>query len=339
MVALKMTSSYSPAQVAEYLEFIGLDQSFHPSANPVLDLSYLTTLFVHQITAVPYENLLIHYSPDHVVKLDPQVLFTKIVTNRRGRGGYCMENSILFNHMLRALGFDDAYTAGVRIRLRTNGVPAGPYTGFVHVVNVVTLPADRAAPPSPAAAPLQRYALDVGFGGDGPTVPMPLVEDLVHHNSIGTQEIRYVRGFVPTQRFRGEGAARMWIYQYRNAVDKPWNSFYAFSAEFEFMENDFNVVSHFTSQAPESPQSKTLLAIRFFRGEGRVPGEVRVTGKVMLVNGEVKRNVTGKTELVKTCVTEPERVEALKEYFGIELTPEEIESIRGRVPELKGVAA
>ncbi|KAK3358873.1 arylamine N-acetyltransferase 2 [Lasiosphaeria hispida] len=331
-----MASAYSPAQVAEYLEFIGLDQSFHPSANPVLDLSYLTTLFVHQITAVPYENLLIHYSPDHVVRLDPQLLFTKIVTSRRGRGGYCMENSIFFNHILRALGFADAYTAGVRIRLRTDGVPAGPYTGFVHVINIVTLPADNN---TPSSAPRQRYAVDVGFGGDGPTLPMPLVEGLVHHNSIGTQEIRYTRGFLPTQRFRGEGAARMWIYQYRNGTDRPWNSFYAFSAEFEFMENDFNVVSHFTSQAPESPQSKTPLVIRFFRGQGRVPGEVRVTGKVMLVNGDVKRNVTGKTELVKTCVTEPERVEALREYFGIELTPEEVESIRGRVPQLRGVVA
>lgn len=40
-----------------------------------------------------------------------------------------MENSIFYNHILRALGFN-AYTAGVRIRPRVNGVPQGNYMGW-----------------------------------------------------------------------------------------------------------------------------------------------------------------------------------------------------------------
>ncbi|KAK4448240.1 arylamine N-acetyltransferase, pineal gland isozyme NAT-10 [Podospora aff. communis PSN243] len=318
---------YSPAQVAEYLDYIGLPQSFHPSANPTLDLSYLTALFVHQITAIPYENLLIHYSPNHTVSLDPQTLFTKIITNRRGRGGYCMENALLFKHMLHALGFTNAYTVGVRIRTRIDGVPQGDFTGWVHLVIILTLPS--------SSTPQQRYALDVAFGGDGPTFPMPLTEGLVHHNSIGTQEIRYVRGFIPAQTFRGEGAARMWMYQYRNGKDKEWNTFYAFNAEFEFMEPDFRVMSHFTSTSEENPQGVTVLAILFLRGKGE-DGRPTVRGKVMMVNGVVKRNLGGRTEVVRVCKTEGERVDALKEWFGIELTEEERESIRGRVSELRG---
>ncbi|KAK0652956.1 arylamine N-acetyltransferase 2 [Cercophora newfieldiana] len=306
---------YSPAQVVEYLDYIGLPPSFHPSANPTLDLSYLTTLFVHQITTIPYENLLIHYSPKHVVSLDPRVLFTKMVTNRRGRGGYCMENALLFKHILHAIGFTSAYTVGVRIRMRTDGVPQGDFGGWVHLVIIVTLPVDNNTP-NP-----QRYALDVAFGGDGPTFPMPLVEGMVHRNSIGTQEIRYVRDYLPTQRFRGEGAARMWIYQYRNSADKEWNTFYAFNAEFEFMEPDFKVMSHFTSTSPENPQGMTVLAILFLRGE-----DGRVSGK----------EFGGRTEVVRVCETEGERVQALREWFGIELTEEERVSIRGRVSELKG---
>jgi arylamine N-acetyltransferase len=52
-----------------------------------------------------------------------------MVTDKRGRGGYCMENSIFFNHVLRALGFR-VYTAGVRVRPRVDGVPAGDYLGW-----------------------------------------------------------------------------------------------------------------------------------------------------------------------------------------------------------------
>jgi arylamine N-acetyltransferase len=337
-------SAYSPAQVAEYLEYIGLPRTFHPSSssqpNLKLDLDYLTTLFTHQITAIPYENLAIHYSPKHAVDLDPQAIFAKIVAARRGRGGYCMENSILFHHMLRALGFADVYLTGVRIRPRgVDGVPRGEsYTGWVHLVNIVSLPI-----PGEKDIVKQKYAVDVGFGGDAMTLPMPLVEGLVHHNSIGTQQIRLVRDFIPNQRFRDEssGAHKMWLYQVRNSEEREWVSFFAFHDEFEFTEPDFGVVNWYTSQSPESFQTFTPLAIRFVRGrwvdgeEEDEDGRPRVVGKVMLVKGVVKRNFTGKTEVVKLCVTERERVEALRDHFGIHLTEEEAESIRGRPVELQ----
>jgi hypothetical protein len=39
---------------------------------------------------------------------------------------------------------------------------------------------------------------------------------------------------------------------------------------------------------------------------------------------------------VKECKSEAERVEALKEYFGIELAEEEKEAIKGHQSEIKG---
>ncbi len=332
-------SAYTPAQVAQYLARVGLPESFHPSARPVLDLAYLTRLFVRQITTFPYENLALHYSPQHAVDLDPQALFDKLVAAPRGRGGYCMEVNLLFHHVLRALGFA-AYTAGVKIRRREGGVPAGPYFGWVHLVNIVTLPdPDRNPDAGGGRDSFVRYALDAGFGGDGPTVPMPLVDGLVHRNGIGAQEIRLARELIPEQRWRGEDAPRMWVYQYRNGAEQPWNRTYAFY-EVEFTEADFRVVNWYASQHPDSPQRTMVLAILFLRGRregdnGKGPQEC-VTGKLMMVDGEVKRNVTGRTELVKVCKTEQDRVEALREYFGIELTLEERESVRGRVVELKG---
>jgi len=124
-----LPSVYSRSQIEQYEKHIGLPTRFHLASKPALDIEYLTALNVHQISSVPYENLILHYSTHHTVSLNPQDLFKKIVTNARGRGGYCMENSILFNHVLRALGFQ-VYTAGVRIRPRQGGVPGGDYIGW-----------------------------------------------------------------------------------------------------------------------------------------------------------------------------------------------------------------
>ena len=125
----QMASAYTPSQIAAWESHVSLPPRLYSSQNPPKDLEYLTALHVHQIAAVPYENLILHYSKEHVVSLNPQKLYEKIVTNARGRGGYCMENSIFFNHVLRGLGFQ-VYTAGVRIRPRIAGVPGGDYIGW-----------------------------------------------------------------------------------------------------------------------------------------------------------------------------------------------------------------
>ncbi|KAK0708797.1 hypothetical protein B0T21DRAFT_387525 [Apiosordaria backusii] len=301
-------SAYSLSQVSQYLSYIGLNESFHPSSSPVLDLAYLTTIFQAQLTSFPYENLSIHYNPSHSISLDPQELFTKLITSpRRGRGGYCMELSIFFSHILRALGFTAIHYSGVRNRNRTNGVPQGNYNGYVHLVNIVTLPNTTL-----------QYVLDAGFGGDGPTFPLPLTEHIIHHNTIGTQEIRYIRDWLPDQRFRDEsrGALKQWVYQYRNSPEKEWNSYYAFVPEHEFTEQDFGNLNVYLSECKTNHQTYTILVIRFLRGE---EGPQKIKGK-----------------LVKVCKTEEERTGMLKELFGIELTEEEKGAIKGWASELKG---
>ena len=165
--------------------------------------------------------------------------------------------------------------------------------------------------------------VDVSFGGDGAIKPIPLLEDHITRN-IGTQELRLVHDSIPQHIDKGH---KVWIYQYRNQSDMPWNSFFCFP-ELEFTLADYQVMNHFTSTSPDSFQTYTVLVVKFLR-EGN-----EIVGKVMLVNGDVKRNMGGKTSLVKTCKTEEERVEALREYFGIDLTQEESEGIRGTVTEL-----
>jgi arylamine N-acetyltransferase len=330
-----MSSAYSPEQVSTFLDYIEIPEHHRQKDGPKLDLEFLTDLHVHTLSTIPYENLSLHYNSEHTNTLDPEKLFEKIVTTNRGRGGYCMEISLLYNHILRALGFH-VYTAGVKIRRREeNGKPHGPYVGWVHIVNIVELPDGGG-----------KYMCDVAFGGDGATKPLPLVEDEVTHN-MGTQEVRLIKDHIPAQIDR-RSHTKMWIYQYRNSSIQAWNSFYAFY-EVEFSAEDYDVMNWYTGHSPESPQLGGVLVIKFLRrrrrrqekkkkdgGEGEGEGENEIFGKRMLVQDTVKENLEWKTVVVETCVSEKDRVAALEKWFGIRLTEAEIKGIEGWKTELRG---
>ncbi|KAH8734559.1 arylamine N-acetyltransferase 2 [Ilyonectria robusta] len=316
-----MAHIYSEAQVAKFLSHLKIPAEYYIGNEPILDHAFLSAIHKHMITGIPYENLLLHYSDHRSITLDPQEVYFKLIASGRGRGGYCMENSILLTHMLRALGFQ-VYPVGVRVRPRKDGVPYGPFPGWVHIVNIVTL-ADNS-----------RWVLDVSFGGDGPTQPMALVEGSEWRN-MGTQDARLIKDFIPGQTELTPGR-RLWIYQCRNSPDQPWVSYYAFSHAVEWLPADFEVCNHFTSTSPRSFQTWTVLVVKFLRRPcATAAGGQEVYGKRMLVDDVVKENPGGKTKVVQECKTEEERVQALKEWFGIELTEEETQSIKGHATEIQ----
>jgi arylamine N-acetyltransferase len=172
--------------------------------------------------------------------------------------------------------------------------------------------------------------VDVAFGGDGATKPLPLVPGVITPN-IGTQELRLVQDNIP---FQVDTSRKLWIYQYRNSSEMEWNSFYSF-AELEFLHNDFEVMNWFTSTSPQSFQTYTALVVKFLRTKWTEEDDSRIHGKVMLVNGDIKMNEGGRTRLVQSCRTEDERVAALQEFFSITLTEGERLGIKGHVSELK----
>ena len=185
----------------------------------------------------------------------------------------------------------------------------------MHIVNIVTL------------SDGSKYMVDVSFGGDGAIRPLPLISGQVTRN-IGTQELRLVYDNIPGQTTAPSESQKLWIYQYRNSAEKPWNSFYCFP-EMEFLHQDFVAFNYYTSTSPASFQTFQMLVVKFLRQEDEI------WGKLMLVDAVIKRNTGGKTEVVKICSTENERVEALREWFGIVLTEEQIGGIKGWNTELK----
>ncbi|CAG8979181.1 hypothetical protein HYALB_00000316 [Hymenoscyphus albidus] len=194
--------TYSSDQLGHWEECISLPPRFRRLASPILDLEYLITLHTHQIVKIPYENLSLHYTPTPRVSLNPQDLFQKIVGNARGRGGYCMEGSIFFNSILRSLGFK--VERGV-------GVPQGKYDGWVHIVNIVTLPDGS------------KYSVDVAFGGDGQVVPLPLTpfsEEPPVFTNFGSQQIRLIHAPVPPENQESPAATQSLSSQYAKFVDE-----------------------------------------------------------------------------------------------------------------------
>lgn len=78
----------------------------------------------------------------------------------------------------------------------------------------------------------------VGFGGDGPTHPLPLIHGQETPN-LGTQTVRLMHIPLPCNLDQSQ---KWWVYQYRNSTDQEWNTFYAFSG-MEFTAADFNVMN------------------------------------------------------------------------------------------------
>ncbi|KAB2572008.1 hypothetical protein DBV05_g9318 [Lasiodiplodia theobromae] len=188
-----------------------------------------------------------------------------------------------------------------------------------HVVNIITL------------ANGTRWVSDTGFGGDGMRKPMPLVRHHITQN-VGPQEIRFDYASIDNATNTSPRRPEVWIYQYRNGPERPWNSFLCFT-ETEFIHNDFEVMNFYTSKSPDSFQTVTPVVVKFLR-EDNEEGVGEIYGKLMLVGGDVKENLGGKTRVIRSCKSEPERLKALQEFFGMVFTEEEQAGIRGRVSEL-----
>lgn len=130
-----MARTYTAQQLVEFLTLIDAPPEYSNPDNLSPNLSLLRTLHVHMISTVPYETLLLHYSPGRRVRLDPEHLFRKIVRDGRGRGGYCLENNLFFFFILRDLGFQ-VYPVGAKSRGRIDGLPEGDFQGW-YVSNLI----------------------------------------------------------------------------------------------------------------------------------------------------------------------------------------------------------
>jgi arylamine N-acetyltransferase len=173
----------------------------------------------------------------------------------------------------------------------------------------------------------QRYLVDVGFGADVATHPLPLVSGHVC-TGIAPQSIRleYKRLEQHT-----DPSQRVWVYSHRDNDDAPWVEAYSF-LEVEFFPQDYEVMNLSTMTLPQSFFTQTVLCIKILLSEETEGME----GVLILHQNVVKKRIRGVTNVLEELKSEEDRVKALQKWFGIVLNEEEKNGIIGLATELRG---
>ncbi|KAJ5970825.1 uncharacterized protein N7479_000743 [Penicillium vulpinum] len=316
--------TYSPDQLSRYFDRINFPQRYREStiikngasADNQAALSLLETLQRYQLAAVPFENLSLHYSVHRNISIDAQSVFEKVVDSNSDRGGYCMENNVIFGTVLRSLGYNTTSVGG-RVNeavqpMSTSKNWTGPkFQGWNHMINIVAIGE-------------QKYLVDVGFGSNGPHRPMPLVHGFEFHN-VGEQYGRLLYGPITQQTLKGQS---LWQYELNHGKD-TWIPAYCFT-EVEFLPEDFTIINYYISRSRESWFTFHIVCVRMLLDE---KGE-NVVGDLTLFNDTLKRRIGARSEVLQCFASEEERLAALEKYFNIYLSRADQASIRHTISEI-----
>ncbi|KAL4959106.1 arylamine N-acetyltransferase family protein [Aspergillus stella-maris] len=277
----------------------------------------LNELQRRHLASIPWGNTALHYSTHHSISTHPTAVFEKLVVQRRD--GYCMENTNLLYFVLRALGYKVYPTAArvSRAALPGNRDEEEGYIALSHMVLIV-----RIGP--------RKYMVDVGFGRNAPTSPLQLqLEVHIAVRLFAPMEMSVVKE--PLSESVDE-TQRFWVFKThnRNDPDSPWIPQYCFS-EVEFLPEDFGMINFFTSQSRTMFFTQQLVCTKLILEEGGF----EPLGIYILSGTEVKKVIGGVSEVVARFTKEEDRVEALKEYFGMSFLPYEVEGVRGLSSEIR----
>lgn len=300
-------------------------------------LPFLSALVLHTLTVIPFENLSLHYSVDHLVHTDAAIQYEKVMgpldlDSARGthvrnrRGGYCMNNNVLFHAILRSLGFT-VFSTGGRVSLAMQpGAKAQDshrYAGWNHMVNLVDIQG-------------QRYLVDVGMGSTGPCRPVPLIESTDGHlgSNVAPQKLRLVKRAIPDCL---DDRQRLWCYDIKHNDQADWLPAYCF-AETAFIPEDFRVMNHYTSTSRTSFFTWTVLCVKFLVGRpGNQSGpetatqeaqerlladgqDLELVGDLTMYGNRISVRIRGESHTVAVFENETQRVDGLEKWFGIWLT-------------------
>ncbi|MFO0844544.1 MAG: arylamine N-acetyltransferase [Gemmataceae bacterium] len=205
-----------PLDLDAYLERLDCKDDPQPNTQT------LHALHLAHATHIPFENLDVLLG--RPVRLDLDSLQAKLVRGRRG--GYCFEHNTLFAAALERIGFRVDRLAA-RVRYRAQGVL--PRTHMLLRVEIEG----------------RSWMCDVGFGGEGLLLPMPM--------AVGVE----CRQFLWTYRLVQEPG--YWVWQSR--AGEGWHDLHAFTLE-PHHPVDFEMANWFVSTHPTSIFRRMLTAQR-----------------------------------------------------------------------------
>lgn len=159
------------------------------------------------------------------------------------------------------------------------------------------------------------------MGAMGPDIPYPL-HDGFETVIIAPRRIRLQKRAIAES--YGERSNELWCYdvchdpQEEEEAKSVWIPTYCFT-ETEFLPQDYEMMSWFTSTHRTSFFTRSVTSTSMLMDEH----QEKIIGNLTLFGDTVRRTVGADREVVRECKSEEERVDALREFFGIELTEEE----------------
>lgn len=268
-----------------YLHRIGYPGAREPTAAALRDVH------LAHASAVPFENLDIQMGR-LPIRLDLDSLQAKLVGDRRG--GYCFEQNTLFAAALEALGFRVTRLAA---RVRMGRSEPVPRTHMLLRVEVEDAGGDDAGGPA--------FLADVGFGGDGLLLPVPMRSGAVAEQFAWTYRLVDEPPFLVLQSLHG---AR-------------WMDLYAFTLE-PHHSVDFEVANHYTSTHPDSGFLRAITV--------QLPGP---EFRLILRNRKLIENRPDGEHAIR-IEDDEELVRVIGDRFGIDLPPgTRFRALAGREPE------
>ncbi|MFN8609538.1 MAG: arylamine N-acetyltransferase [Vulcanimicrobiota bacterium] len=239
----------------EYLERLGLTR--------VPDLPELMQAHLHNI---PFENLSV--LAGRPIPLDLESLERKLLLEKQG--GYCFEHNTLFEHVLRQLGYQ---VTPLQARVRRGVHEIRPHT---HKLLRVVWKG-------------QEHLVDVGFGGEGISQPLPWVTHQEHE-------------FYPGVFHRLVWQDELWVLQCRHDQG-DWLDLYATENRRTYPVDD-EMGNWYTSTFPGSLFRKSMLISLH-----------HTSGYTSLFDGLLKHRRDGHTQTRQLAPEEIPRV--LAENFGL----------------------
>ncbi|KAH8823783.1 hypothetical protein DL96DRAFT_1615461 [Flagelloscypha sp. PMI_526] len=324
----QVPSRYSNSQVLEWLHHIGYPSpdlsTFVPNLENLAIVTRLTLL------KIPFENTALHYTVEKVLVTSLEGLFEHLIVKKRGYGSICFLLNLFLLEMLRGLRYR-AYLGAGRMNRSQGLAPGTPilsplHHGFVFVQ------------PSPPGG-LQTWIVDIGRGHSNPVRPIPLKEspDSIIPGSSPPEEHRLIRAKHPDSSFESPPLRGEWELQIRcgKITQGEWRTILHF-AEAEYFANDFDAWTYLVAHRPpgqsELHQSNAFFSVYAVK---EVPskkkddegGDGSENLERWVLFRDQFRVQKGEEVEVTTLHSEEERVELLREKFGIQLGEDAVEMI------------